>query len=77
MFKRVSFLLIVIVLILTLAACASASTESTPTEAPAAVEAETTDETVPEGEPDLAAAAEQLGVTEDALKAALGDPSQG
>ena len=27
--------------------------------------------------PDLAAAATKLGVTEDALKAALGDPSQG
>jgi len=31
----------------------------------------------PAGAPDLAAAATKLGITEDALKAALGDPSQG
>jgi len=78
MFKRISFLLMISLLTLALGACAAPTTESSVTEAPATVEAGTTDETPTEMEqPDLAAAAEQLGVTEEALKEALGDPSQG
>jgi len=73
MLKRTRFLLMISLLALVLGACASP--ESPATEAPATVEAGTTDETTTEMEqPDLAAAAEQLGVTEEALREALGDP---
>jgi len=76
MLKRISFLLMISLLILTLVACATS--ENPVTEVPTTVEAGTTNETTTGMEqPDLAAAAEQLGVTEEALKEALGDPSQG
>jgi len=75
--KKISFLTIISLLSLLLAACTASATESPVTESPATVAAVATDETAAQVEPDLAAAAEQLGVTEEALKEALGDPSQG
>lgn len=80
MFKKTTTLLVLLaILALGLAACSGEEAESNVADTggpPAAVDGQQAGP----GEqqmPDLAAAAEQLGVTEEALATALGDPGQG